>query len=129
TDARIVAATNRDLDAAVEDGDFRADLFYRLNIFPIHIPPLRKRPEDIPLLVEHFVQLFSERLHRVIESIPAAAMDALTGHWWPGNIRELRNVLERAVILSSEHSLQIDARDLHAGHGPSRRTARLEKVA
>jgi formate hydrogenlyase transcriptional activator len=129
TDARIVAATNRDLDAAVEDGEFRVDLFYRLSIFPIHIPPLRKRPEDIPLLAEHFVQLFSERLHRVIESIPAAAMDALTGHWWPGNIRELRNVLERAVILSSGRALQIDARDLHSGNGPPRRTARSEKVA
>jgi formate hydrogenlyase transcriptional activator len=129
TDARIVAATNRDLDAAVEDGEFRADLFYRLNIFPIHIPPLRERPEDIPLLAEHFVQLFSERLHRVIESIPATAMDALTGHSWPGNIRELRNVLERAVILSSGRGLQIEACDLHAGNEPARRTARSEKLA
>ena len=127
TDARIVAATNRDLDAAVEDGEFRADLFYRLNIFPIHIPPLRERPEDIPLLAEHFVQLFSKRLHRVIESIPATAMDALTRHVWPGNIRELRNVLERAVILSSGRGLQIEARDLHASNGPAGRTARSEK--
>ena len=127
TDARIVAATNRDLDGAVDDGEFRADLFYRLNIFPIHIPPLRERPEDIPPLAEHFVQLFSERLHRVIESIPATAMDALTRHVWPGNIRELRNVLERAVILSSGRVLQIETRDLHAGNGSARRAAPLEK--
>jgi formate hydrogenlyase transcriptional activator len=112
TDARIIAATNRDLEAEVEDGEFRADLFYRLNIFPIHIPPLRERPDDIPLLAEHFVGLFSKRLHRVIESIPAATMDALTRRPWPGNIRELRNVLERAVILTPGPVLQIGPRDL-----------------
>ena len=122
TDARIVAATNRDLAAEVEDGEFRADLFYRLNVFPIHLPPLRERPEDIPLLAEHFVQLFSKRLHRGIESIPTTAMDALTRHLWPGNIRELRNVLERAVILSTGRVLQIEARNLHASSRAARRT-------
>jgi formate hydrogenlyase transcriptional activator len=126
TDARIIAATNRDLEAEAEDGEFRADLFYRLNIFPIHIPPLSERPDDIPLLVEHFVRLFSKRLHRVIESIPAATMDALTRRPWPGNIRELRNVLERAVILSPGPVLQIRARDLQT---PNRRIGGADRSA
>jgi formate hydrogenlyase transcriptional activator len=128
TDARIIAASNRDLEAAVEDGEFRADLFYRLNIFPIHIPPLRERPDDIPLLAEHFVKLFSRRLRRVIESIPATTMDALTRSKWPGNIRELRNVLERAVILSPGPVLQIALRDLQAPDGPVLRAARSENT-
>jgi formate hydrogenlyase transcriptional activator len=127
TDARIIAATNRELAAEVEDGEFRADLFYRLNIFPIHIPPLRERPEDIPLLTEHFVQLFTKRLHRVIDSIPASTMDALTRCQWPGNVRELRNVLERAVILSPGPVLQVGARDLQTCSEPARGADRSEK--
>jgi formate hydrogenlyase transcriptional activator len=127
TDARIIAATNRNLEAGVEDGEFRADLFYRLNIFPIHIPSLSERLDDIPLLAEHFVRLFSKRLHRVIESIPSATMDALTRRPWPGNIRELRNVLERAVILSPGRVLQLEARDLQTSSEPVRVETRSEK--
>ena len=100
TDARLIAATNRDLAACVEEGNFRADLFYRLNVFPIHVPPLRDRPEDIPLLVRHFVQHFARRMNRVIDTIPSETMEALVHHSWPGNIRELQNLIEHSVILS-----------------------------
>ena len=100
TDARLIAATNRDLAACVEEGRFRADLFYRLNIFPIHVPPLRERPEDIPLLVRHFVQHFARRMNRVIDTIPSETMETLVRHSWPGNIRELQNLIEHSVIVS-----------------------------
>jgi formate hydrogenlyase transcriptional activator len=100
TDARLIAATNRDLDACVEEGRFRADLFYRLNIFPIHVPPLRERPEDIPLLVRHFVQHYARRMNRVIDTIPSETMETLVHHSWPGNIRELQNLIEHSVIVS-----------------------------
>ena len=100
TDARLVAATNRDLAACVEEGRFRADLFYRLNIFPIHVPPLRERPEDIPLLVRHFAQHFARRMNRVIDTIPSETMETLVKHSWPGNIRELQNLIEHSVIVS-----------------------------
>jgi formate hydrogenlyase transcriptional activator len=101
TDARLVAATNVDLPEMVEAKRFRADLFYRLNVFPIQIPPLRERPEDIPLLVTHFVHDCVRRMHRTITRIPSATLDALVRYSWPGNIRELQNLIERAVILSS----------------------------
>ena len=100
TDARLIAATNRDLAVCVEEGRFRADLFYRLNIFPIHVPPLRERPEDIPLLVRHFVQHFARRMNRVIDTIPSETMETLVQHSWPGNIRELQNLIEHSVIVS-----------------------------
>jgi formate hydrogenlyase transcriptional activator len=100
TDARLIAATNRDLAACVEEGRFRADLFYRLNIFPIHVPPLRERPEDIPLLVRHFVQHYARRMNRVIDTIPSETMETLVHHSWPGNIRELQNLIEHSVIVS-----------------------------
>jgi formate hydrogenlyase transcriptional activator len=100
TDARLIAATNRDLAACVEEGRFRADLFYRLNIFPIHVPPLRERPEDIPLLVRHFAQHFARRMNRVIDTIPSETMETLVRHSWPGNIRELQNLIEHSVIVS-----------------------------
>ena len=100
SDARLIAATNRDLKAMVEDGKFRSDLYYRLNVFPIRVPALRERPEDIPLLVRHFVQEFSRRNNRVIETIPSETMEAFVRYHWPGNIRELQNVIERAVIIS-----------------------------
>jgi formate hydrogenlyase transcriptional activator len=100
TDARLIAATNRDLAACVEEGKFRADLFYRLNIFPIHVPPLRERPEDIPLLVRHFVQHYARRMNRVIDTIPSETMETLVRHSWPGNIRELQNLIEHSVIVS-----------------------------
>src|SRR5258708_219554 len=99
-DIRLVAATHRDLEAMVGDGTFRQDLFYRLNVFPILVPPLRERPEDIPALVKHFAAKFGRRLGRPLTTVPAAAILALQRWEWPGNIRELENVIERAVILS-----------------------------
>ena len=115
TDARLVAATNRDLARMVEEHEFRADLFYRLNVFPIKVPPLRERREDIPLLVRYFVQHFARRLNRRIREIPAGSMDALVAYHWPGNIRELQNLIERAVILSAGGTLQVPVRELKRG--------------
>jgi formate hydrogenlyase transcriptional activator len=112
TDARLIAATNRDLEAMVAEQKFRSDLFFRLNVFPVHVPPLRERQGDIPLLVRHFTQQFSKRMRKVIETIPSAAMDALNRYHWPGNIRELQNVIERAVIISTGPALNIDVSDL-----------------
>ncbi len=111
-DVRLVAATNRDLARMVADGRFRSDLYYRLNVFPVLLPPLRERSEDIPLLVRHFTQQFAQRMSRRIESIPAEVMDALAGYPWPGNIRELQNVIERAVILSPYGRLRLDPASL-----------------
>ena len=99
-DFRLIAATNRDLADAVREREFRSDLYYRLNVFPIRVPPLRERRGDIPLLVEHFVQRFSRRMNRSITSIPKRIMDALRGWEWPGNVRELENFIERSVILT-----------------------------
>ena len=112
TDARLVAATNRDLAAMVEQRLFRADLYYRLNVFPITVPPLRDRPDDIPLLVRYFVQQYARRMNRRILTIPAASMQALTRYHWPGNIRELQNFIERAVIISPGPVLQAPVREL-----------------
>jgi formate hydrogenlyase transcriptional activator len=96
----VVAATNRDLAQLVAAGQFRADLYYRLNVFPILVPPLRQRPEDIPPLVRHFVRRYARQLRKRIDTIPAEAIEALTRYPWPGNVRQLQNVIERAVILS-----------------------------
>src|SRR5580704_9536266 len=112
TNARLIAATNRDLEAMVSEQKFRSDLFFRLNVFPVHVPPLRERQGDIPLLVRHFTQQFSRRMKKTIETIPSAAMDALSRYHWPGNIRELQNVIERAVIISPGPALSIDVSDL-----------------
>ena len=101
TDARLIAATNRDLAALVDEQKFRQDLFYRLNVFPIIVPPLRERREDIPMLVRHFAQQFARRMKKNVENIPTETMEALTRYDWPGNIRELQNLIERAVILSN----------------------------
>ena len=101
TDARLIAATNRDLGAMVADQKFRSDLYYRLNVFPVRVPALRERREDIPLLVRHFVQQFSRRMNRGVETIPSETMNTLVRYDWPGNIRELQNVIERAVIVST----------------------------
>jgi formate hydrogenlyase transcriptional activator len=114
TDARLIAATNRDLAAMVEEQKFRSDLYYRLNVFPVRVPPLRERREDIPLLVRHFVQQFSRRMTRSIETIPSEAMSALVRYDWPGNIRELQNVIERAVIVSTGPGLKVPLDDLRA---------------
>src|SRR5580692_4870827 len=119
SDARLIAATNRDLDQFVAEGKFRSDLYYRLNVFPVRVPALRERPEDIPLLVRHFVQQFSRRLNRAIEAIPAEAMTALTRYPWPGNIRELQNVIERAVILTNGPVLSVYIDDLRAPSPPA----------
>jgi len=102
---RIVAATSRDLSQMVEDRQFRSDLFYRLNVFPIRLPALRERPADIPLLVQHFVAHFARTMNKRIDSVPVEFLQALAAHSWPGNVRELQNVIERAVILSQDHSL------------------------
>jgi formate hydrogenlyase transcriptional activator len=112
TDARLIAATNRDLEAMVGEQKFRSDLFFRLNVFPVHVPPLRERQGDIPLLVRHFTQQFSGRMKKAIDTIPSPAMDALCRYPWPGNIRELQNVIERAVIISTGPSLRMDVGDL-----------------
>lgn len=118
TDARLIAATNRDLSAMVAEQQFRADLFYRLNVFPIHVPPLRERPEDIPLLVRHFVQQFSRRMKKKVDTIPVETMTALVRYDWPGNIRELQNLVERAMILTSGTVLRVPLEGLDSP-GPS----------
>jgi formate hydrogenlyase transcriptional activator len=105
-DARIVAATSRDLPQMVQDRQFRGDLFYRLNVFPIRVPALRERLEDIPLLVQHFVAQFARQMNKRIDTIPVEVMKALAAHSWPGNVRELQNFIERAVILSHDHVLR-----------------------
>jgi formate hydrogenlyase transcriptional activator len=117
-DVRLVAATNRDLAAMVADGRFRSDLYYRFNVFPLVLPSLRERPDDIPRLVRHFTQQFARRMGRRIETVPSAVMDALVHYPWPGNVRELQNVIERAVILSPGSSLQVPVSDLHATATP-----------
>jgi PAS domain S-box-containing protein len=114
TDARLIAATNRDLSVMVAEQKFRSDLFYRLNVFPLHVPALRERPEDIPLLVRHFAEVFSRRMNKAIHTIPAETMSALIRYDWPGNVRELQNVIERAVILSSHGTLHVSEGELNA---------------
>jgi len=112
---RIIAATNRNLEAAMKQGKFREDLYYRLAVFPIHIPPLRERLEDIPPLVEFFVHEFGEKMGKRIRKIPRKSIEALQRYSWPGNVRELRNVIERAVIVSSEDTLRVELPQLHNG--------------
>ena len=111
-DVRLLAATHRDLAKMVADGRFRQDLYYRLNVFPLVLPPLRERPDDIPRLVRHFTQQFARRMGRRIETIPSEMMEALVRYPWPGNVRELQNIIERAVILSPGSVLQVPLSDL-----------------
>ena len=123
-DVRLVAATNQDLDRLVAQGDFREDLYYRLNVIPVALPPLRERPEDIPLLAAHFVQLFAQKNRKVLHGITDEALDALSTHRWPGNVRELENTLERAVVLCREDRVGLDDLPKHiqpeGRGGPSR---------
>jgi formate hydrogenlyase transcriptional activator len=139
SDARLIAATNRDLAEMVADHEFRADLFYRLNVFPILLPPLRERREDIPLLARHFARQFARRMNRAIDTIPSETMNVLVAYHWPGNIRELQNLVERAVILSTGAVLNVPLRDLQSQqqaavptsapvNGKSRRIETLEDV-
>ena len=112
TNARLIASTNRDLAAMVKEQKFRMDLYYRLDVFPVHVPPLRERHGDIPLLVRHFVQQFARRMNKSIDTIPSETMNVLVRYEWPGNIRELQNLLERAVILSAGPVLKVPLADL-----------------
>jgi formate hydrogenlyase transcriptional activator len=130
-DVRLVAATNRDLTQMMEAGHFRADLYYRLNVFPLTVPPLRQRPEDIPLLVRHFVRHYARQLHKRIDNIPAETLEALTHYYWPGNVRELQNVIERAVILSPGPVLRLALDELPRSRpaiGSPARLRTLEEV-
>jgi formate hydrogenlyase transcriptional activator len=111
-DVRVIAATHRDLKKMVEEGTFRSDLYYRLHIFPLTVPPLRDRREDIPMIVRHFVDKFARRMHRQIETIPTRTVEALSSYSWPGNVRELQNFIERAVILSPGPSLRAPLEEL-----------------
>ncbi|TKB54353.1 MAG: GAF domain-containing protein [Nitrospira sp.] len=127
---RILAATNRDLDHMVEEQKFRSDLYYRLKVFPITVPPLRERPEDIPLLVRHFAQKFALRMKKRIETIPSEAMKALQAYHWPGNVRELENFIERAVILTQGQDLFVSLAELKRtpGHVTNSGTTTLEQA-
>lgn len=132
TDARLIAATNRDLSAMVEEQKFRSDLFYRLNVFPVYVPPLRDRKEDIPFLVRHFAQHFARNMTKDIDTISAETMNALTYYSWPGNVRELQNVIERAVILSKGPVLKVSIADPKSKssdpNGHINGTATLEEI-
>jgi len=107
-DVRVIAATNRDLRAAINDGSFRSDLYYRLNVFPIEIPPLRERKEDIPLLVEHFVDRYARKVSKHITTVEKKTLEVLHSYHWPGNIRELQNVIERSVIMCDTTNFSVD---------------------
>ena len=113
-DVRLVAATNRDLKSLVEAKQFRSDLYYRLNVFPVTLPPLRERREDIPILVRYFTQHYALRMKKNIQTVPAKTMEVLSRYDWPGNIRELENLVERSVILTQGTDLQVPISELQA---------------
>jgi transcriptional regulator with GAF, ATPase, and Fis domain len=126
---RIVAATNRNLEQRIRDGAFREDLYYRLNVFPVHVPPLRERKDDIPMLVESFVQEFSRTMNKSIESIPRSTLETLQLHHWPGNIRELRNVVERAMIIAQGEVLHLEVpQQARTSTAPEPETLTLDDV-
>jgi transcriptional regulator with GAF, ATPase, and Fis domain len=129
---RIIAATNRNLFEEVKEGRFRSDLYYRLNVFPIHIPPLRERPEDITPLVWAVVREFQEKMGKTIDHITKSTMNALTAYHWPGNVRELRNVIERAMIISHGATLEVHLPELETGqkgsHGKALRDLEREQI-
>ena len=122
-------ATHRNLEEMILEKQFRSDLYYRLNVVPISIPPFRERSQDIPLLVQHFVQQAARRMNKTIDTIPSDTMEALTGYQWPRNIRELENVIERAVILSPGPVLQVPLRDLHTRVTAGHDCERLDRLA
>ncbi len=128
-DVRVIAATNQNLEEMVQQHTFRADLFYRLNVVPIRVPPLRERPEDIPLLVTHFVRQFAERQGKIVEEIPEEAIVMLKQYSWPGNVRELQNVIERAVVATTGPRLRLPwpARGSHLATPASRTLAQVER--
>ena len=134
-DVRVISATNRDLDQLIEQGTFRSDLYYRLGVFPIRVPALRERRDDIPLLVWFFISELQHRLGKTFDEISARAMDALTSYEWPGNVRELRNIIERAMILSPGSTLELyDEFPANAGgtyassRAPERKDETMEEV-
>jgi formate hydrogenlyase transcriptional activator len=130
TDARLIAATNRDLESLVADQKFRSDLYYRLNVFPLRVPALRERTDDIPVLVRHFVQQFSRRMSKAIDTIPSETMTMLLRYPWPGNIRELQNVIERAVIVTTGPVLHVPGDDLRSlPNGPAPANHRAKPAA
>jgi transcriptional regulator with GAF, ATPase, and Fis domain len=120
---RLIAATNKNLDHALDSGAFRTDLYYRLSVFPIFVPPLRERHGDIPLLAEHFVRHYAERVHKPAEMLSDAALDRLLDYHWPGNVRELQNIIERAVILSTGPVVGPDAFSVRRSPAPARRAS------
>ena len=119
-DVRIIAATNRDLNAAIEGDAFRTDLFYRLNVFPIEVPPLRERPSDIPLLVAYFVERYARNAGKTIRHVDKRTLELVQSYRWPGNVRELQNVIERAVIICDSGTLTVDPRWLARQTAPGR---------
>jgi formate hydrogenlyase transcriptional activator len=126
---RLIAATNRDLEQAVSEGRFRADLYYRLNVFPIVIPPLRKRLEDVPRLARHFAMLYASKMGKRIGTLSADVLHRLAAYAWPGNVRELQNVIERAVILSPKGRFELgELVAAPAGETPKQALRSLEAV-
>jgi formate hydrogenlyase transcriptional activator len=123
-DVRVVAATHCNLEEMIVQNQFRLDLYYRLNVFPIHIPPLRERKEDIPLLARHFVRQFAQQMHKSIEAISSETMEALIQYPWPGNIRQLQNVIERSVIVHEKGTLSVEANLLDRECFPTQPTTR-----
>ncbi len=119
SDVRLIAATNRNLQTAIADGLFRSDLFYRLDVFPIEVPPLRERKEDIPTLVEHFLDRFARRTGKRVQRIRQKTLHQLQTYHWPGNIRELQNVIERSLVVCDSGEFSVDERWLHSSDTPS----------
>jgi formate hydrogenlyase transcriptional activator len=128
-DVRVLAATNRDLEAAVSDGSFRPDLFYRLNVFPVYLPSLQERSDDIPMLVEYLVERYAKRSGKHITHTSKNSLKLLQSYDWPGNIRELQNVIERAVILCDDETLSVDETWLRRGAGSGRTGSQVGLLA
>ena len=128
-DVRIIAATNRDLDTAIERDAFRTDLFYRLNVFPIEVPPLRERPSDVALLVAYFVERYARNAGKTIRQVEKRTLELVQSYRWPGNVRELQNVIERAVIVCESETLSVDPRWLARQTAPGGGRPLADKLA